>query len=266
MRALFLILICSFFITSCEDVIEVELNDAPPRLVIEANLHTLIETGEAGGYVKLTTTAPFFDNTIPTVTDAIVQITDENGINYPFTHTEDGYYYGDLIPQQDMEYKLEVTYNQETFTATTYYVSGVPLEYVEQRNDGGFGGDQIELKVFYTDPAGEENFYYFIGSSKRGVKRDVTKDEFYDGNEIFGRYLADDLTSGDWVQFSLYGATEEFYNYMFILLQQTGGGGGPFETQPATVRGNITNETNPENYPLGYFRIADLSVLNYQVE
>ena len=266
MRALLLIFICCLFLTSCEDVIEIELNDAAPRLVVEANLHVRIETGIAGGYIKLTTTAPFFDNIIPTVENAIVKIIDENGIHYPFTHTEDGFYYGDFIPQEDIDYTLEILYNEETYTATTYFVSGVPLKYVEQRNDGGFGGDQIELKVFYSDPAGEENFYYFIGSSERGLRRSVTSDEFYDGNEIFGRYLADDLAPGDLVQFALYGSTEEFYNYMFILLQQTGGGGGPFETQPATVRGNIMNETNPENYPLGYFRIAELSILNYQVE
>ena len=34
---------------------------------------------------------------------------------------------------------------------------------------------------------------------------------------------------------------------MFILLQQGGeDGGGPFETQPATVRGNCINQTNSE--------------------
>ena len=54
---------------------------------------------------------------------------------------------------------------------------------------------------------------------------------------------------------------------MFILLQQTSDqGGGPFETQPATVRGNIVNQTNPDNYPLGYFRVSEVSTLNYTVQ
>ena len=140
------------------------------------------------------------------------------------------------------------------------------MEYVEQRDDGGFLGDKIELKVFYTDFPNEENFYMFTGVSERGTRRSISKDEFFDGNPIFGTYTADDLKAADQVRFSLYGITEEYYNYMFILLQQTGGGGGPFETQPATVRGNITNETNAENYPLGYFRMSEVSILDYIVE
>ena len=54
---------------------------------------------------------------------------------------------------------------------------------------------------------------------------------------------------------------------MFILLQQNAAdGGGPFETQPATVRGNCINDTNPENFPLGYFRLSEVAELIYTVE
>jgi hypothetical protein len=54
---------------------------------------------------------------------------------------------------------------------------------------------------------------------------------------------------------------------MFILLQQgSDQGGGPFETQPATVRGNMINETNSDNFPLGYFRVSEVSTLTYVVE
>ena len=94
---------------------------------------------------------------------------------------------------------------------------------------------------------------------------DVYDDEFFDGNTIFGYYFVEDLAPGDEVQFNLYGVSEAYHNFMFILLQQTGDG-GPFETQPATVRGNIVNETNPDNFPLGYFRISEVSTLNYMVQ
>jgi hypothetical protein len=54
---------------------------------------------------------------------------------------------------------------------------------------------------------------------------------------------------------------------MIVLLQQTeDGGGGPFETQPATVRGNMINQTNPDNFPLGYFRISEISTIVYTVQ
>lgn len=266
MRQFIMMITLALLLTSCEDVIEVDLNDADPRLVIEANINIRAEDEYVNSSVKLTTTAPFFDNQIPVVENASVQITDENGAVFPFTYAEEGFYFSDFSPEENMDYTLQIIYEDEVYTATTNRISTVPLEYVEQRNDGGFSGDQIELKVFFTDPAGVKNFYFITGRSERGIARDVLNDEFFDGNLIFGMYMAEDLAAGDNVQFILHGITEEYYNYMYILLQQTGSGGGPFETQPATVRGNIINETNSENYPLGYFRISEISVLNYTVE
>ncbi|MGB3344412.1 MAG: DUF4249 domain-containing protein [Aequorivita sp.] len=266
MRKLLIICIPFLILTSCEDVIDVDLNEALPRLVVEANINILDSGASFNSYIKLSTTAPFFDNEIPVVEEASIKITDEDGIIFPFEHIGSGRYDGLFFPVPNMEYTLEILYKSEIFTATTQFVGTVPLEYVEQRNDGGFSGKDIELKAYFTDPEGERNFYFFKGISEHGLVLDVLNDEFFDGNSIFGYYLVEDLAPGDKVQFNLYGVDEEFYNYMFILLQQTGSGGGPFETQPATVRGNIVNKTNPENYPLGYFRISELSTLSYTVQ
>ncbi len=266
MKKLFLIAVCFGIITSCEDVIDVELNNAPPRLVVEANMNVW-ENGTASSAVRLTTTAPFFDNNVPYVTDAEITVTDENGIIYPFTYSQNGIYFSNLSPQLNVEYTLRIKYKDETYSATETLYPVSSLEFVEQRDDGGFTGEDIELKAFFTDPTGEQNFYFFEGLSERGDALDVYNDEFFDGNTIFGYYLVEDLAPGDEVQFNLYGVSEAFYNFMFILLQQTNDqGGGPFETQPATVRGNIVNETNPDNFPLGYFRVSEVSTLNYTVQ
>ncbi|MCZ4320191.1 DUF4249 domain-containing protein [Aequorivita viscosa] len=265
MKQLLFLVIFFGILTSCEDVIEVELNEADPRLVVEANLN-LLQGGSASSVVRLTTTAPFFDNNVPYVTNANVAVTDANGRVYPFNYTQDGFYVSNINLQLNIAYTLTIVYNDETYTATERLYPVVPLEYVEQRDDGGFSGEDIELKAFFTDPAGEGNFYLFEGLSDRGDLLDVYKDEFFDGNPIFGYYLVDDLAPGDEVQFNLYGTSEAYYNFMFTLLQQTGGGGGPFETQPATVLGNIVNQTNPDNFPLGYYRISEVSTLIYTVQ
>ena len=265
MKKLIFLLIFLGSLTSCEDVIDVELNNAPPRLVIEANL-SVWEDGSNSATVKLTTTAPYFNNNVPFVSDAIVTVTDGNDVEYNFNYTQDGVYVATIPLQVNVRYTLKIVYEEETYTATEQLYTVSPLEFVEQRDDGGFSGEDIELKAFFTDPENERNFYFFEGLSSRGDALDVYKDEFFDGNTIFGYYLVDDLAPGDEVQFNLYGVSEAYYNFMFILLQQTGSGGGPFETQPATVRGNIVNETNDTNYPLGYFRISEVSTLNYTVQ
>ena len=263
-----LILLCffTFLASSCEDVVDIPLNTAEPKLVIQANVF-LLEDSTSLATVKLTTTAPFFNNQVPIVTNATVLITDDNGTIFPFTYTSDGIYEGALAPEFDTNYTLEVNYEGETYTASEQLVASSSLEYVEQNNNGGFTGEDIELKVFFDDEGGVRNYYFFEGLSSRGNIFDVYDDEFFDGNQIFGFYFVEDTAPGDEILFNLYGVDEQFYNFMLVLLQQsTDQSDGPFETQPATVRGNIINETNFDNFPLGYFRISEVSTLSYTVQ
>jgi hypothetical protein len=246
--------------------VEVDLNTSEPRLVIEANVN-LLEDGTSNSTVKLTLTAPFFDNEVPFVDDATVTINGDNGMVYVFSYTENGIYNSSLIPEIGINYTLEINYKGETYSATEQLVSVSSLEFVEQNNDGGFSGDEIELKAFFTDPPGLGDHYFFEGISDRGIVVDTFFDEFFDGNLIFGFYRVEDLAAGDLVTFNLYGVNEKFYNFMFVLLQQSSDqGGGPFETQPATVRGNIINQADIDNFPLGYFRVSEVSTLTYTVQ
>jgi hypothetical protein len=268
MKALKIILpILVIFLSSCEKVIDLELNTSEPKLVIEASINQFPgETVINEARVRLTTTAPFFDTEIPIVTDATVRITDENGTVFPFFYEENGYYVADLNPQPNTLYTLEVIYLDEVYSSSNQLVSTVPIEFVEQKDDGGILGEDIELKAFFTDPAGERNFYFFEGISSKGNVYDALNDEFFDGNLIFGFFLNEDIAPGDTVRFNLYGINEQNYNFIFTLLQQGDAPAGPFETQPATVRGNIVNQTNLDNFPLGYFRISEVYSFLYTVQ
>jgi hypothetical protein len=54
---------------------------------------------------------------------------------------------------------------------------------------------------------------------------------------------------------------------MNILLDVAGSNGGsPFATPPATVRGNIINQTNNDNFALGYFQLSEMDTKNYVVQ
>lgn len=265
LRHIFLLVLIS--LTSCEEEIDLDLNTAVPKLVIEASINYYPDPNVTDfPKIKLSLTAPYFDTNILPITSAEVTITDEQGNIYPFVHNENGLYYGDFEPQPNTDYTLEIMYENELYTATTQLVSAVPLEFVEQRNDAGFSGEDIELKVFFDDPAGEDNFYFFEGKSEKGNIYDALTDEFFDGNLIFGYYLVENIEPNDVITFNLYGINEQNYNYLFILIQQGDAAAGPFETQPATVRGNITNQTNADNFPLGYFRISEAYHFYYTVQ
>lgn len=264
-KPLILVLLIAFCF-SCEDVIDVDLNESEPKLVIEANV-LVLEDGSSDATVRLTTSAPFFENQIPIVDDAVVTITSEDGTVFPFTYTTNGIYTSPLNPQPNVNYTLEVVYQNETYSATERLYNTVPIEFVEQEDEGGFTGDDIELKAFFTDPEGRGDYYFVEALSVRGNDFDVTDDEFFDGNQIFIFYIADDLQAGDEVQFVIHGVNEQFHDFMFTLLQQsTDSGAGPFQTQPATVRGNMINQTNFDNFPLGYFRISETFKFDYIVQ
>lgn len=256
---------------SCEDPISVDLNDAPPRLVIDAPINWFKGTIGNEQAIKLSLSAPYFEDEVPPANGASVVITDGNSNSFEFI--EDGntgiYRNSNFIPEINGVYNLTVIYENETYRATETLKSVASIEYVEQNDDGGFSGDETELKAFYQDPADEENYYFFefISDIPAIPALEVYNDEFTNGNLIFGFYTEEDLSSGDIVTIRNYGVSERFYDFMFVLLQQNSEeGGGPFETQPATVRGNCFNETNPENFPFGYFRLSEVDEFIYTVE
>jgi len=262
-KIIYLFLLFGIF-SSCEDVVDIELNESEPRLVIEANLD-LLENGQSITKVRLTLSAPFYENEVPFVSDATI-IIKENNIIHSLEYAQDGYYIGNFDFNYNVDYTLEVLYNNELYTATQQLISVTSIDYIEQINDAGATGDQINLKIFFTDPPNEENYYFYKASSGKGLVLDSFSDEFFNGNQIFALYHVEDLEVGDSVQIRLYGVDEQFYNFMSLLLQQNSSGGGPFETQPATVRGNIINLNNPDNFPFGYFRVSNVYRESYTIE
>lgn len=271
MKRIAILLILFFTLTNCEDVVDVDLNTSEPRLVIDASINWLKNTPGNQQSIRLSLTAPFFNDTVPPANNAIVTISDSDNNTFSFIEEVDtGIYRNDsFIPVIDETYTLTILYNGETYTATETLKPVVSIDFVEQNNEGGFSGEDIELKAFYTDPANEENYYFFEFISDIAVTPtlEVYEDRFTDGNQIFGFYTEEDLESGDVVTIRNYGISKRFYDFMFILLQQgSQEAGGPFETQPATVRGNCVNTTNPNNFPFGYFRLSEVDELIYTVE
>jgi hypothetical protein len=128
-------------------------------------------------------------------------------------------------------------------------------------------GKNIEIKTFYNDPADESNYYLYkySDSSKPIIKYYADEDTFFQGNEFFSISQNDDLKIGDKVTVSHYGISKEYYNYI-ILVSISGGKRWSFQSPPATVRGNIINTTNADNYPLGYFSLSEADTRNYTIQ
>jgi hypothetical protein len=257
--------------TSCEKVIDVDLATAQPRLVVEASINWYAETIGNEQRIKLSTTTNYFSNVIPPVVGATVYIT--NSTNQVVSFLEDDipgtYNCTDFIPIVGENYTLTIVYNGQTYTSTEKLLNTPPVTRVEQKNDAGFLGQDIEVKFFYDDLENETNQYFLRIDDPYKVipEYGVLEDRFFQNNEMFGLYFSGDLKASDTLKFTLNGVSLNYYNYMNILLAQTGTtSAGPFSTPTSTVRGNIVNQTNFNNFALGYFRLSKTEVKQYIIQ
>ena len=263
----YIIIIFVFGLSSCEEVIQVDLEEAEPKLVIEASILWMKGTDGNFQNIKLSKTTPFYEDELAAVNNASVKIMSQEGEIFDFEHQENGVFINtNFDPVLNETYTLEILYEDEIYTASEVLLPVVPIDYVEQKQSGGFAGDEYEIKAYYTDPVAEENYYLFKFFNE-DVSLEFYEDEFTNGNQIFGYYSDEDIEIGDNIGIEIQGISKSYYEYLFILRSQVGTNeGGPFETMPATVKGNIINRSNPDNYPFGYFRLSEVDSATYTVE
>lgn len=255
---LFLLLIITCF-TSCEDVVEVALPSDEPRLVLDALIRVDTSAVTIPIKVEARLTTNFFEDNSPASLD-LIQVTNGTGSTTELSESDPGS--GTYTAEVDLSFlqqgplQLDVLHEGDTYRAQTAYVPTVAFDEVRQGEGTLFAGDETEVNVRYTDPAGSRDFYLFDFDFGEYL---VSEDEFYQGQTFDFSYFYDsDLEPGQEVSISILGVNEEFFNYMNQVIAQSGtNAGGPFETPAGTVRGNIINLTGgTERFALGYFAVC----------
>lgn len=270
-KIFFIFSIFALSLTSCEEVVKVDLDTAPAKLVIDASINW--EKGTAGNQqtIKLSTTTGYYSNVIPTVSGAIVFITNSSGTVFNFMEelpNTGQYICNNFVPVIGENYMLTVNYGGQTYTASEKMMPVPTIASIAQRDDAGINADDIEVKFFFQDNGSEDNSYMtrYITPVNAFPEFEAFDDRFEQGNQMFGIYSHEDLKFGDTIDFRLYGISTQYYNYMNILIGITTTNDGPFQTPPASLRGNIINQTNPDNNCLGYFRLCEVVTLQYTVQ
>ncbi len=253
-----IILICIGVLSSaCEEVVQLDLPTEPPRLAIEALLE-MTPNETLTQVVKLSLTGGFYQEETIMVSNATVQLLDlSNNQTFDFVYDAvlENDFRLDFTPSFDTDYKLRVVYANETYESTVEQLRhAVPIDNLEQGDGTLFEGDEIEVLVSFTDSAVRDDFYLLDFGLQRYL---ATKDEFYQGNLFTFSFFYKDLQAGDEAVIKIMGIDERHFNFMTILIEQTEDGGNPFSTTPSTVRGNLYNMTNPDHYPMGYFRLSE---------
>lgn len=268
---IFLFALLALMTVSCEDVIDVDLDTSAPRLVIDASIDWVKGTPGNEQKIVLSTTTGYYSPEFPTVSGAVVTIANSVGTVFTFSETPGTgqYLCNNFEPVLGETYVMTIVLNGETYTATeTLTASPDIMPDIIQDNEGGMGGDEIEITFYYQDDAASVNYYLFGFKSPPVAfpQYEVEDDENSNGGIMPEFYSHEDLKAGDVVNIRLYGISERYYQYMNKLLVASGADDGPWPTTPSAVRGNIVNQNNSENFTFGYFRLAEVAVRNYTIQ
>lgn len=267
MKKLPYLIIALLFLLSCSDVVELDLNNSDPRLVIDARLE-LLEDGTTSSIIKLTRTADFYVEENPSVTDATVFITEDDGTVHNFTTTGNlGIYTNNTINLQDNNiYTLTIIDQGETYTSSEQLERTSTFTGVEQESFNGFDDEFLQITASFDDPEGLGDFYLFKYDDIDNDQIDIGNDEFIDGNNGDTIFFVENAVPGTVATLRIIGIDQRCYNFYNVLLQQAEDGGNPFAAQPAVVRGNIINIMDSTRYPFGYFRISEVFEVEYTIE
>lgn len=271
-----LIALISFFY-SCEDVIDVDLKPGTPQLVIDANLVWDKNTTGNEQIIRITKTADYFNNQTISVSGAVVNVKNSSNTTFEFIEENPNtgiYVCTTFAPEVNETYTLTISAEGQTYTAIEKVYPTPDIKRTESRERNLFTNSVIEIKSFFDDIVGVNNYYLFSVKtpSQKFTEYDVLDDSFSADNELFGLYFdnpeeeKDKIKENDVVQIRHASISRSYNEYLKILLSIAGGsGGGPFSTPPSSVRGNITNISNNTKNPLGYFSIIHLNVIEYNV-
>jgi len=256
---------------------ELQLNDTYPRLVVDGR----ISTDTTQHFVRLTRSGSYFDNKLPdAVSNAIVTITDDvqtiqltESSEYPGFYLTSSNYYG--VPGrtyrlniQDVDINndgISEIYEAESALRPVAPIDSVRLEYHELWN-------LWKVLLYAQDPIETQDFYSFAISlndsslTNRYSELGFVDDRFFDGNYASGVWVQTideegqevELKDGDWVSLTMHGITEEFYDFLVAVEEETGFKAPLFSGPPSNVPGNISNGA------LGFFQAYSYSVDSVQ--
>jgi len=241
---------------ACEEPIDLPLPAHDKRVVIDAMLWRPV--GEAVGSLEvvLSTTTNFYNSSITYLEGATVTLQSQELI-FTTQEAEKGRYLAKNIPVAiDEEFTLTVTIDGKTYSASETLVLSTPIDSIKQGNQTLISGNETEAIVKFTDRP-EEGNYYVMDFGYNNLF--VTRDEFYNNQQLTFSFFYDEYFPKNTPSpIHLMGADKSFYTYMQILISHAGqDGGGPFATAKSLLRGNIQNTTNPDDFPLGYFRVVE---------
>jgi hypothetical protein len=240
------VLVAIFCLSSCQKVVDLDLERASTQIVIEGNL----PGGGLGSCVVRVSRSVNFDqkNDFPPVPGAFVTVEDNFGFLDTLPEIAAGIYVKDVIGRVGRTYTLSVVVDGNTYTASSKMQRPVFIEYLSIISNP-FNNSKA-IGVNFRDPKGVANYYRFVEYRNDVMQKAIFLDDdrLREGMEVVSPLIEPDstLNSGDRIIVELHSIDKNVYNYFRSLNQLSGN----FGMQTATPANPVSNFGNGA---LGYF-------------
>jgi hypothetical protein len=261
-QVLLLFLTCFNF--SCKKIIDLNLNDAKPQLIIEGNI-----TNQRGAQVvRISRSLPVSEpNNFPAVSGALVKVTDNIGNVFDFSETSPGTYtVFNANGRPGRTYTLNVTVDGQAYTASSTMPEPVKLDSLTATQESFGKENRTIVAVNYRDPEKVLNYYLFR-MEVNGVKAErifSDSDFFTDGRTVKrDLFLTDEdnvkIKEGDSVSIEMQCIDLPIFTYWRSLERQYSSGNPNDVTTPSNPPNNLSNKA------LGYFSAHTSEIMNVQI-
>lgn len=269
---------------SCEDPIDVTLEDAETLVVVDAWINGNSEPQT----IRLSYTGPYFDNGQTSgIEDANVRVSSSEGNTFDFVPAGNGNYEwipssGETLGPIGTEYTLNITANGINYSSSTFMNRVPEIDSITQEfiDDDPFRDDGIYTEFISKDLVGLGDTYW-IKTFKNGSflnkpeEINITYDAGFDsGGEVDGivfispiRFLSNEIDEDGsfvpWIQneeirIEIHSISNEAFRFMELGRDQLlNGSNGIFAEPLANTRGNVTADNG--DVVLGVFNVAAIS-------
>ena len=290
------ILLFTFILLACENIIYPELEPSLEQYVVDAWLNDLPGSQK----IFLSKSNDYFSTVFPTLlSGAEVYVTDQDGNRFDFEESEEGYVWGDSLStsflQVGTSYQLNLSIDGLQFRGISEMNPVPPVDSITfqyQEKDFFTTEDYYLAEVVATDLVGVGNTYW-IKAWKNGVylnkpsEINIAYDAGFsaggniDGQvfiqpiqELINPFDPDDTDEalieppyliGDTVYVEIHSISESafyFLNEVKIQIDRSGGFGALFAAPFSNVSTNLVNEDlSSVIHPVGFFNVSSTSFL-----
>ncbi len=271
--------------SSCEDVIQVKLDEGSKLLVVDAFINDLPKTQE----IVLTNNDSYFSNkSAPPVTNANVELKDlTNNKTFVFNHSGDGKYQlpynaNDSVMRLNHQYELNISYEGQVYKSTTTLKRGASIDSVGANfdEDGSLGGPGGAKGVYYCylyakDKVDANTDYYWIKTFRNDTAFNKAADLNTAIDGTGGAVTSSGLDSlsftppATFLGFKVYRKfdvcrvevhtiSKETFSFLNQAVAQINNG-GLFATTPENVKTNIVTPSSSKIKGVGWFSVSKVA-------